>query len=49
MSICTPDKDFAQCVSGTRAVQLNRRTRVMLDEGAIVWKFGVDAYYLQPS
>ena len=26
--ICTPDKDLAQCVSGTRIVQLNRRTRV---------------------
>src|SRR5262245_39286128 len=25
--ICTPDKDLAQCVVGTRVVQLNRRTR----------------------
>jgi 5'-3' exonuclease len=25
--ICTPDKDLAQCVSGSRVVQLNRRTR----------------------
>src|SRR5277367_4555985 len=24
--ICTPDKDLAQCVRGTRIVQLNRRT-----------------------
>src|SRR5262245_3023431 len=24
--ICTPDKDLAQCVRGTRVVQLNRRT-----------------------
>jgi 5'-3' exonuclease len=39
--ICTPDKDLAQCVSGTRIVQLNRRTRVTLDESAIVQKFGV--------
>lgn len=39
--ICTPDKDLAQCVSGTRVVQLNRRTRVTLDESAIVRKFGV--------
>src|SRR6187401_2590876 len=30
--ICTPDKDLAQCVRGTRVVQLNRRTRVMRDE-----------------
>ncbi|HKE22693.1 MAG TPA: 5'-3' exonuclease H3TH domain-containing protein [Bryobacteraceae bacterium] len=39
--ICTPDKDLAQCVSGTRIVQLNRRTDVTLDENAIVKKFGV--------
>src|SRR5271155_2093646 len=30
--ICTPDKDLAQCVTGTRIVQLNRRTRAMRDE-----------------
>ena len=39
--ICTPDKDLAQCVSGTRIVQLNRRTNVTLDENAIIKKFGV--------
>ncbi len=39
--ICTPDKDLAQCVSGTRIVQLNRRTRVVLDEAGVVKKFGV--------
>ena len=39
--ICTPDKDLAQCVQGTRIVQLNRRTRITLDEAAIVQKFGV--------
>src|SRR5262250_2897059 len=39
--ICTPDKDLAQCVSGTRVVQLNRRTRVILDEAGVVQKFGV--------
>lgn len=39
--ICTPDKDLAQCVSGARIVQLNRRTRTTLDEPAIVQKFGV--------
>ena len=27
--ICTPDKDLAQCVRGTRVVQLHRRTRVV--------------------
>ena len=39
--ICTPDKDLAQCVSGSRVVQLNRRTRVTFDEAAITKKFGV--------
>jgi 5'-3' exonuclease len=39
--ICTPDKDLAQCVQGTRVVQLNRRTRTVHDEDAIVRKFGV--------
>jgi 5'-3' exonuclease len=39
--ICTPDKDLSQCVTGTRIVQLNRRTRVTFDEAAIVKKFGV--------
>jgi 5'-3' exonuclease len=39
--ICTPDKDLAQCVSASRIVQLNRRTRTILDETAIVQKFGV--------
>lgn len=39
--ICTPDKDLAQCVHGSLIVQLNRRTRVTLDEAAIVQKFGV--------
>ena len=39
--ICTPDKDLAQCVQGTRVVQLNRRTRVTLDEAGVIQKFGV--------
>lgn len=39
--ICTPDKDLAQCVCGTRVVQLNRRTRMTLDEAAVIRKFGV--------
>ena len=39
--VCTPDKDLAQCVRGTRVVQLNRRTRVTCDEGGVVQKFGV--------
>jgi 5'-3' exonuclease len=39
--VCTPDKDLAQCVRGTRIVQLNRRTRVTLDEAGVTQKFGV--------
>jgi 5'-3' exonuclease len=39
--ICTPDKDLAQCVSGTRVVQLNRRTRTTLDEAGVMAKYGV--------
>lgn len=39
--ICTPDKDLAQCVRGTRVVQLNRRTRVTYDEAGVIQKFGV--------
>ena len=39
--ICTPDKDLAQCVRGTRVVQMNRRTRAIFDEEAVVAKFGV--------
>jgi 5'-3' exonuclease len=39
--ICTPDKDLAQCVQGTRIVQLNRRTRTTMDEAGVVAKFGV--------
>ena len=39
--ICTPDKDLAQCVLGTRVVQLDRRTGTVYDESAVIQKFGV--------
>jgi 5'-3' exonuclease len=39
--ICTPDKDLAQCVRGTRVVQMNRRTRAIRDEAEVIAKFGV--------
>jgi 5'-3' exonuclease len=39
--ICTPDKDLAQCVSGTRIVQMDRRRRTIRDEAGVVEKFGV--------
>lgn len=39
--ICTPDKDLAQCVRGTRIVQLDRRKNITRDEEGVVAKFGV--------
>ena len=39
--ICTPDKDLAQSVVGTRVVLLNRRSREVMDESGVVRKFGV--------
>lgn len=39
--ICTPDKDLAQCVAGTRVVQLDRRREILRDEAGVVEKFGV--------
>ena len=39
--ICTPDKDLAQCVRGTRVVQVIRRTGEVRDEQGVVAKFGV--------
>ena len=39
--ICTPDKDLAQSVRGTRVVQLDRRTRTIRDEAGVIAKFGV--------
>ena len=39
--ICTPDKDLAQSVRGTRVVQFDRRKRQIVDEAGVVDKFGV--------
>jgi len=39
--ICSPDKDFAQCVRGTRVVQRDRVRRITRDEAGVVAKFGV--------
>ena len=39
--IATPDKDLAQCVRGSRVVQLNRRTRTTVDEAGVRARFGV--------
>ncbi len=40
--IWTPDKDLAQCVRGTRIVQIDRRGKVIRDAAAVRAKFGVD-------
>jgi 5'-3' exonuclease len=39
--ICTPDKDLAQSVRGTRVVQMDRRARTIRDEAGVIEKFGV--------
>ena len=39
--ICTPDKDMAKCVRGSRIVCFDRMRRRILDEPAVVTKFGV--------
>jgi 5'-3' exonuclease len=39
--ICSPDKDLAQCVSGTRIVQEDRLRRAIRDEAGVMAKFGV--------
>jgi 5'-3' exonuclease len=39
--VCTPDKDLAQSVRGTRVVQLDRRARIIRDETGVIEKFGV--------
>ena len=39
--ICTPDKDLAQCVAGTRVVQLDRMRGILRDEAGVVAKWGV--------
>ncbi len=41
VNICTPDKDLAQVVSGTRIVQVIRRTGEVRDDSAVMRKFGV--------
>ncbi|TMI93999.1 MAG: flap endonuclease [Bacillati bacterium ANGP1] len=40
--IWTPDKDLAQCVHGDRVVQVDRRSRRILDAEGVREKFGVD-------
>jgi 5'-3' exonuclease len=39
--LCTPDKDMAQSVRGSRIVCLDRMRRRVMDEAGVVQKFGV--------
>jgi 5'-3' exonuclease len=39
--ICSPDKDLAQLVSGSRIVCWDRRRDIIIDEAGVVEKFGV--------
>jgi 5'-3' exonuclease len=39
--ICSPDKDLAQLVSGSRVVCWDRRREIVLDEAGVLEKFGV--------
>jgi 5'-3' exonuclease len=39
--ICSPDKDLAQCVRGTRVVSLDRIHRTVRDEAGVRERFGV--------
>jgi 5'-3' exonuclease len=39
--ICSPDKDLAQCVVGTRIVTYDRIRRTQVDEAGVEAKFGV--------
>ncbi len=42
VAIWTPDKDLAQCVRGTRVVQIDGRRKIMRDAVGVREKFGVD-------
>lgn len=39
--LCSPDKDLAQCVRGTRVVMLDRRRKTIADEDGVRAKFGI--------
>jgi 5'-3' exonuclease len=39
--ICSPDKDMAQCVRGSRVVMYDRHKNVEIDEVGVIEKFGV--------
>jgi len=39
--VCSPDKDLAQLVDGTRVVCWDRRREIIIDEQGVIEKFGV--------
>ncbi|MSO38001.1 MAG: flap endonuclease [Acidimicrobiia bacterium] len=39
--VCSPDKDLAQCVTGDRVVQVDRRKNEVRNEQGVIAKFGV--------
>jgi 5'-3' exonuclease len=41
VQILTVDKDLAQCVQGSRVVQVDRRRETVFDEAGVIEKFGV--------
>jgi 5'-3' exonuclease len=46
VSIWTPDKDLAQCVSGGRVVQVLRKAKKILDAAGVKEKYGVDPHHI---
>src|SRR5262245_1862728 len=46
VAIWTPDKDLAQCVRGTRVVQIDGRRKIVRDAVAVREKFGVDPPFI---
>jgi 5'-3' exonuclease len=44
--IWTPDKDLAQCVSGDRIVQVDRRSNTVRNAAGVRSKFGVDPEFI---
>jgi 5'-3' exonuclease len=40
--LCTPDKDMAQLVTGSKVVLWDRKNDVILDEAGVIEKFGVE-------
>jgi 5'-3' exonuclease len=46
VSIWTPDKDLAQCVSGDRVVQVDRRSGQIRNDKGVREKFGVDPHHI---